>query len=80
MAFDDCSNSTKYSAMHGDQYYHRSTFLQLNTIRFLLCCPLHLIPLDILGSRRNNYNSVFAFLFEDIPPIICGNSPHKVLD
>ena len=51
-------------------YYHQSTFLQLNTIRFLLPFPLHLIPSDISGSRRNDCNSVSAFLFRPLFVVI----------
>ena len=61
-------------------YYHRTTFLQLNTIGFLLHFPYSLIPSDLSGSWRNDSNFVSAFLFVDIPPIICCNSPQKVLD
>ena len=61
-------------------YYHRTTFLQLNTIRFLLPFPHPFIPSELSGSWRNESVSMSAFLFEDILPIIRCNSMQKVLD
>src|ERR1700677_3061001 len=60
-------------------YYHQATFLQLNTITFLLPFPNPFIPSEPSGSRINDSNSMSAFLFEDILPIICCNSLQKVL-
>ena len=61
-------------------YYHRTTFLQLNTIRFILTFPHPFIPSELSGSRRNESVYMSAFLFEDILPIIRCNSMQKVLD
>ena len=61
-------------------YYHRTTFLQLNTIRFILTFPHPFIPSELSGSRRNESVSMSAFLFKDILPIIHCNSMQKVLD
>ena len=60
-------------------YYRWTTFLQLNTITFLLPFPNPFIHSELSGSRRNDFNSMYAFLFEDIPPIIHCNRPQKVL-
>ena len=64
----------------GKLYYHWTTFLQLNTIRFLLPLPHPFIPSELSGSRRNESKSMSAFLFEDILPIICCNGLQNVLD
>ena len=61
-------------------YYHRTTFLQLNTIRFLLPFPHPFIPSELSGFRGNEFVSMSQFLFEDILPIIRCNSMQKVLD
>ena len=61
-------------------YYHRTTFLQFNTIRFLLPFPHPFIPSELSGSWRNESVSMSAFLFKDILPIIHCNSMQKVLD
>ena len=50
-------------------YYHRTTFLQLNTITFLLPFPNVFFPSELSGSRRNDSNSMSTFLFENILPI-----------
>ena len=61
-------------------YYHQTTFLQLNTITFLLPFPDVFIPLELLGSRRNESNCMSTFLFEEILPISCCCRLQKVLD
>ena len=61
-------------------YYHRTTFLQLNTFWFLLHFPNPLILSELPGSGRNDSKFMFEFLFEDILPIIRCNSMQKVLD
>ena len=61
-------------------YYHRATFLQLNTIGFLLPFPHPSIPSELSGYRGNESLSVSEILFEDILPIIHCNSMQKVLN
>ena len=77
---DDLTSSTCWFLWRSNLYYHRATFLQLNTITFLLPFPNPFIPSEPSGSRRNDSNSQSAFLFEDILPIIRCNSLQKVLD
>ena len=50
--------------------YYQTTFLQLNTITFLLPFPNAFIPSELSGSRRNDSNSMSTFL-ENILPINC---------
>ena len=61
-------------------YYHRTTFLQLNTIRFLLPFPHPFIPSELSGFGRNESMYMSQFLFEDILPITRCNNMQKVLD
>jgi len=77
---DDLTSSTCWFLWRSNLYYHRATFLQLNTITFLLPFPNPFIPSEPSGSRRNDSNSKSEFLFEDILPIIRCNSLQKVLD
>jgi hypothetical protein len=50
-------------------YYHRTTFLQLNTITFLLLFPNPFIPSELSGSERNDSNSMYAFYLKTFCPL-----------
>ena len=67
-------------SMLDDTYYHQTTFLQLNTIRFLLSFPHPFTPSELSGFRRNQSIPMSQFSFEDILLITRCNSMQKVLD
>ena len=76
----------KYRSKHvidqclDEAYYHRATFLQLNTIDFLLLFPHPSVPSEISGSWGNIFEPMSAFLSGDIVPIIHCNRLQRVLD